>query len=78
MTPSFALSQSETPHISEHDLELYHLGMLPEHELMTVEDHYLSCLKCAQRAQETADYLDAMRAAMSRLAQSAQHDPDRA
>jgi len=73
LTPSFARSQSKTPHITDDDLELYHLGMLPENVLMTVEEHYLTCLKCAQRAQETADYLNAMRAALCKW-RTAQHD----
>ena len=50
-------------HLSDHDLERYHLGMVTcEAELARIEEHYLGCPRCAQRAQEAADYVDALRA----------------
>ena len=51
-------------HISDHDLERYHLGQIVEEtELAAVEEHLLACPGCADRAQATADYVDAMRRA---------------
>jgi len=49
-------------HISDHDLERYHLGMVnDESELAPLEEHLLACAGCAERAEEAADYVDAMR-----------------
>jgi hypothetical protein len=40
----------------------YHLGMLKdEAELAPFEEHLLACAGCTERAQEAADYVDAMR-----------------
>jgi hypothetical protein len=50
-------------HISDHDLERYHIGMVvDEAELAALEEHYLGCPECAKRAEESADYVDAIRA----------------
>jgi hypothetical protein len=52
-------------HISEHDLERDHLGMVKhEAELAIVEEHVMVCLHCIDDAEETAQYVDAMRAAI--------------
>jgi hypothetical protein len=52
-------------HTSDEDLELYHLGaMFPKHELVRLEQHLLFCPECARRAEESATYVDAMRAAI--------------
>jgi hypothetical protein len=52
-------------HISGHDLERLHLGMVTdESELSGIEEHYLACPRCAERAFEAADYVDAIRAAI--------------
>ncbi len=52
-------------HISDHDLDRYHLGMIVEDtELATVEEHILACPGCAERAEETAYYIDMIRAAL--------------
>jgi hypothetical protein len=49
-------------HISDHDLERYHLDMVKdEAELAPLEEHLLACAECVRRAEETADYVDAMR-----------------
>jgi len=62
----------EKLHIAEHDLERYHLGMITdEAELAPLEEHILACLHCARRAEATADYVDAMRAAMCELGETA-------
>lgn len=51
-------------HISDHDLERYHLGMVKdEHELTSLEEHLLGCGACADRAEAVADYVDAVRVA---------------
>jgi hypothetical protein len=50
-------------HLSDHDLERYHLGMIrQETELAPFEEHLLVCGDCATRAAEVADYVDAVRA----------------
>jgi hypothetical protein len=52
-------------HISDHDLERYHLGMVKdEAELAPLEEHLLWCPECVKRAEEAADYVDALRAAI--------------
>jgi hypothetical protein len=52
-------------HLSDHDLERYHLGMVTdETELERLEAHYIGCPKCAKRADEAADYVDDIRAAI--------------
>ena len=52
-------------HISDHDLERYYLGMVTEEdELAPLEEHILCCPVCAERAEETQDYVDAMRVAL--------------
>lgn len=49
-------------HISDHDLERYHLGMVKdEAELAALEEHILSCGECADRAEAAADYVDLIR-----------------
>ena len=51
-------------HISDHDLERYYLGMVTEEsELAALEEHLLWCTSCVERAEETQDYVDAMRVA---------------
>ena len=55
----------EWKHIEFHDLERYHLGMVDdEAKLNSLEEHLLACPECAQRAEEAAEYVDAMREAM--------------
>jgi hypothetical protein len=49
-------------HLSDHDLERYHLGMIvDEAELAPFEEHLLACSECAERAEEAADSVDSMR-----------------
>ena len=51
-------------HISDHDLERYHLGMVvDEAELAPLEEHLLWCHICVDRAEESADYVDTILAA---------------
>ena len=51
-------------HISDHDLERYYLGMVTrKRELAAVEEHLLWCRSCVERAEETRDYVDAIRVA---------------
>ena len=50
-------------HISDHDLERHHLGMVvDEAELAPLEEHLLWCHSCVERAAESADYVDSLRA----------------
>ena len=52
-------------HISDHDLESYHLGMVvDEAELAPLEEHLLGCQGCVERAEQTATYVDTLRAAI--------------
>ena len=52
-------------HLSDHDLERYHLGMImDEAELAPLEEHLLACAKCAGRAEQNAAYVDTIRAAI--------------
>jgi hypothetical protein len=52
-------------HISDHDLERYHLGhVVDEAELALLEEHYLGCPQCAERAEQIADYVDTIRASI--------------
>jgi hypothetical protein len=58
------ISTGEGSHLTDHDLERYHLGMVTdETELARIEEHYLGCPECAERAEGVADYVDMMRAA---------------
>jgi hypothetical protein len=51
-------------HVDDHDLERYHLGMMKdETELAALEEHLLWCGTCVDRAEATARYVDAVRAA---------------
>jgi len=63
-------------HIDDHDLDRYHLGMVTdEAELAPLEEHLLCCPVCVDRAQATASYVDAIRAAACGHADTAQPDP---
>ncbi len=49
-------------HISDHDLERYDLGMVTNgKELAQLEEHLLRCNLCIGRAEETRDYVNAIR-----------------
>ena len=61
LSPCLVVQPAPQPHISDHDFERYHLGMLPDEEVSLLEEHYLGCARCAERAQEIADYIDALR-----------------
>ena len=51
-------------HIADSDLERYHLRVVHGHELAKLEEHLFHCGPCVDRAEETAEYVDAMRAAI--------------
>lgn len=54
-------------HISDHNLERYYLGMIPEGpELEFLEEHLLTCQECLTRAENSERYVDAIRAAIIR------------
>ena len=49
-------------HLSDHDLEWYYLGMVTaEPDLAPLEEHILACSCCVERAEETQDYMGAIR-----------------
>jgi hypothetical protein len=52
-------------HITDHDLERY-LRMVVEPELTTLEEHLLGCPACAERAEQSAVWVDAIRAAAAK------------
>jgi hypothetical protein len=49
----------------DHDLERY-LRMVVEPELTTLEEHLLGCPACAERAEQSAAWVDAIRAASAK------------
>ena len=52
-------------HISDEDLERYHLGKVTDQaELAAVEEHLLACSLCVERAEEARKYVDAIRGAI--------------
>ena len=52
-------------HISDDDLERFHLGKIMDHaELAIIEEHLLWCARCLDAAIEAAQYVDAMRVAL--------------
>jgi hypothetical protein len=52
-------------HISDEDLERYGLGMVKDDaDLAPLEEHLLACAACVERAEETAAYVDMLRAAI--------------
>ena len=55
---------ADLKHLSDEDLERYHLGMVRDTELTTLEEHVIACGYCAKRAAEAAAYVDTMRAAI--------------
>lgn len=58
-------------HISDLDLERYHLGMVKdEAELASLEEHLLVCSACVERAQSTQEYVDTIRAALMKIQES--------
>jgi anti-sigma factor RsiW len=51
-------------HISEDDLERMCLGTIDVDELAKLTDHVLSCEECAERLEQTRDYIRAMQRAL--------------
>jgi hypothetical protein len=61
---AIAAIESMQGHISEHDMELYYLGMInDECELAPLEEHLLGCEACVKRAEASDDYVDAIHVA---------------
>jgi hypothetical protein len=52
-------------HITDLDLERFHLGMMAEAELVILEEHLLTCPDCIDAAEQTGQHLDSIRAAIS-------------
>jgi hypothetical protein len=52
-------------HVSDHDLERYHLGMVQhDFELAIIEEHLLTCSECINRAEQSAEGVDTIRSAI--------------
>jgi hypothetical protein len=54
-------------HITDHDLERYHLCMVEEPELTTLEEHILGCAACAERTEQSAAWVDAIQSAAAMM-----------
>jgi hypothetical protein len=49
-------------HLSDHDLERFHLGMVnAEGEAAVIEEHLLWCSLCIEAAEEAAEYVELIR-----------------
>jgi anti-sigma factor RsiW len=55
-------------HLSEDDLERMCLGTIEMDELARLTEHVLSCAECAERLEQTRDYIHAMQRALKILA----------
>ena len=54
-------------HVSDTDFERYYIGMIPDGpELAILKEHLLICAECVDRAEETQEYVDAIRAGIIR------------
>ena len=52
-------------HISDEDLERYHLGKVTdESERVSLEEHLLACSLCVERAEDSRKYVGAIRGAI--------------
>ena len=54
-------------HLSEDDLERMCLGTIELDELARLTDHVLNCAECAERLEQTRDYIRAMQRALVTL-----------
>jgi hypothetical protein len=52
---------NDSEHISEDDLEAYHMGIETEMELTKVKKHLLSCEYCLNRLKSAGGYVDNIR-----------------
>jgi hypothetical protein len=57
---------NDAEHISDEELEVYHLNTLPEPRLANVEEHLLWCQDCLDRLLATERYIEAVRKAAVR------------
>ena len=56
---------SDLDRLSDDDLEQQYLGMIPRGpKLTSMEEHLLWCYQCIERAHETENYVDVVRAAI--------------
>ncbi len=54
---------SDSKHISEDDLEAYHMGIETEMDPVEVTQHLLSCQDCLDRLKAAGRYVDDIRRA---------------
>jgi hypothetical protein len=59
--------QSIGTHEADESLEAYIMGALPWSSYSRLEEHILWCRQCQIRLEETATYVDAIRAALGRV-----------
>ncbi len=58
--------EASMKHISDDDLERYHLAMIDrEVELAPLEEHLLICQECIPRAVAAGKYVEVLRAALA-------------
>lgn len=61
------LASDECPADPEEIAEAYIMGTLTKEQAAAFEEHYSGCNPCATVLQNTAEYVDAMRAAAKKL-----------
>jgi anti-sigma factor RsiW len=54
-------------HLTEDDLERMCLGTIDLDELARLTEHVLSCAECAERLEQSRDYIHAMQRALKAL-----------
>ncbi len=59
-------NMSESKHISDDDIEAYHMGVEPDAQLMEIEEHLLWCHDCLDRMEAAGRYVDTVRRAAIR------------
>lgn len=64
VTLAIAELNAKLGHATDEDLERYILGKVQGPELEKLEEHLFGCATCAERAEKTAEYVDAIRAAL--------------
>jgi len=61
------LDSNECPLDLKDVAEAYVMGTLPTDQAIAFEEHYAGCARCATVLEETAKYVDAIRAAARQL-----------
>lgn len=61
------IASDECPADPEEIAEAYIMGTLTKEQVVAFEEHYSGCNPCATVLQNTAEYVEAMRAAAKKL-----------